>query len=93
MTPPASPTKDEDGEYTYTFVGWDKPIRTVDRDETYTAVFMSVPISVENSVPVQTLGLLDMALIASASAVVTAGAVLAAFFVLRHRKRKKSHLD
>lgn len=36
---PTTPTKAETDEYTYTFDGWDKPIKSVEGDVTYTAQF------------------------------------------------------
>lgn len=89
VTLPTDPTKDEDGEYTYTFVGWDKPVRAVDGDETYNAVFLSVPIIVEDAVPVQELGLVDMILIAGSSAIAAAGGILTLFFVLRRKRARR----
>ena len=33
------PSKAEDDDYTYTFIGWDKELVAVSEDATYTAVF------------------------------------------------------
>ncbi len=43
VTPvPADATKENTAEYTYTFIGWDKPLSAVTADETYTAQYDSV---------------------------------------------------
>lgn len=36
---PATPTHPDDDEYTYAFIGWDKPLADVTADATYTALF------------------------------------------------------
>ncbi|MBQ9161702.1 MAG: hypothetical protein IJX74_00360 [Clostridia bacterium] len=84
---PKDVTKPDDGEFTYAFAGWDSPVRTVDGDAVYTAVFLSSPILDNDSVPVATLGLLEMGLIAGASATVSAGAMLCVFFMRRRKNR------
>ena len=43
-TPPASPKKTSDGEYTYTFVGWSSEIAAVTEDAVYEAVYEAAPI-------------------------------------------------
>jgi len=84
---PENVTKPADGKFTYTFAGWDIPVRTVDGDAVYTAVFLTSPILDRDSVPVATLGLLEMGLIAAASATVSAGAMLCVFFIRRRKNR------
>ena len=44
--PPDTPKKASDGEYTYTFTGWDREISPVTGDAVYTAVFEATPIPV-----------------------------------------------
>ncbi|MBQ7646871.1 MAG: leucine-rich repeat protein, partial [Clostridia bacterium] len=39
VTAPANPTREKDGEYTYTFSGWDKDIKACYGDETYRATY------------------------------------------------------
>ena len=48
VTAPEGPPKVADGEYTYTFAGWDKPVDTECRgNATYTAVYEATPIPEE----------------------------------------------
>ena len=44
VTAPATPTKGSDGEYTYTFNGWDKEIVACAGDATYTATYTATEI-------------------------------------------------
>lgn len=85
---PNDPVKNPDGENTYAFIGWDSPVRQVDGDVIYNAVFLASPILEGNSVPEAKLGLLDMILIAFASAVVCASGILCAFFIVRMKKNR-----
>ncbi len=39
---PADPTKAQTAQYSYEFIGWDKPVEAVEGDITYTAVFKPV---------------------------------------------------
>ncbi len=39
VTAPANPSREKDGEYTYTFSGWDKDITPCDGDKTYRATY------------------------------------------------------
>ena len=39
VTAPANPSREKDGEYTYTFSGWDKDITLCDGDKTYRATY------------------------------------------------------
>ncbi|MBO4277556.1 MAG: InlB B-repeat-containing protein [Clostridia bacterium] len=40
---PADPARPDDGDYTYTFTGWDKEITVCEGDAAYTAVYESAP--------------------------------------------------
>ena len=40
---PADPARPDDGDYTYTFTGWDKEVTACAGDATYTAVYESTP--------------------------------------------------
>ena len=41
---PSAPTKASDGNYTYTFAGWDSEVVNCNGDKTYTATYTSKPI-------------------------------------------------
>jgi hypothetical protein len=47
VTVPADPVREDDGEYTYTFKGWDKEITAVTGDTTYKAVYERKEINPE----------------------------------------------
>lgn len=43
-----TPKREKTTEYGYNFIGWDKEIHRVDKDETYIAIFEEIPISEYN---------------------------------------------
>ena len=43
-TPPETPRKSSDSEYSYVFIGWSESITPADKNKTYTAVFEAIPI-------------------------------------------------
>ncbi len=89
IIPPDPPTKASDGEYEYSFVGWDKQLGTVTGDMEFNAVFESAPLVVPK-LPQTTLGkfINAMYIVLPVTLVAIAAAVVAIVIVVRRRKRR-----
>ena len=81
----SSPKKASDDDYSYEFVGWDKPITEVDGDAVYTAVFNSRPLErpiIEDKVSI-------IKIIKIVGIVFLSGCFVSLFIIITRKKIKK----
>jgi len=86
---PADPTRSDDNQYSYTFVGWSPTVTAVMGDTVYEAEFLAVPLTDEAAVSESDFGLLQLALMGVLAAAVVYGAILLPY-VIAQRKRGKT---
>lgn len=82
--------KADDGEYTYAFIGWDKPVaETVTEDAVYTAVYKATPV-VKPDPPLSRIDKLFIAGVTLICVLGAAGIAVAVVFIVKKAKKKKN---
>ena len=84
---PPSPIKAPDGEYSYLFTAWDKPITVVTADAEYNAVFAATPLETLSDGSLSKEMKLLISCAAAFFAIVIAVAVAVPLLIRRKRKR------
>ncbi len=84
---PSNPTKPSNGEFSYSFVGWDNDERYVSGDVEFNAVFEAVPVSDDYDLPQGGLNKAIKTAYVVVPIVVLAAAGFATFMIIR-KKRK-----
>ncbi len=83
---PPDPTRVEDRNYRYTFVGWTPTVTAVMGDTVYEAEFLKVPLQEPSAVEESKLGIVQLALIGVLSAAVVYAGILVPYVILLRKK-------
>ncbi len=89
---PTKPHKASDGNYAYTFTGWDLPIETANGDAVYTAVF-SKEYLVNNDLPTTNLTVLLTVLEIAVPILVVMGVVATVVLAVMVNRKKKIKIN
>lgn len=92
IVPPANPVKAPDGEYSYIFDKWDKPLTVVTGDAEYNAVFKAMPLESLGNGGMSSLMKLIISFGTIGGAALIALAVALPLLIIR-KKRKKSQMS